>query len=120
MFIFLTMTFLFFFFQAEDGIRDLIVTGVQTCALPIFDGQKTIAKIKNGDFAPSDTHGTSFAQRDILHFRNTHPLFVAAHACTFSSGSIWTNCVGWRGVSPSSQASCDSRLDLRYLSRKPC
>src|SRR5206468_10067424 len=26
----------FFFFQAEDGIRDLIVTGVQTCALPIF------------------------------------------------------------------------------------
>ena len=27
----------FFFFQAEDGIRDLIVTGVQTCALPIFD-----------------------------------------------------------------------------------
>src|SRR2546428_2793234 len=27
--------FIFFFFQAEDGIRDLIVTGVQTCALPI-------------------------------------------------------------------------------------
>src|SRR2546421_6179786 len=28
----------FFFFQAEDGIRDLIVTGVQTCALPICRG----------------------------------------------------------------------------------
>src|SRR3989440_7028012 len=28
----------FFFFQAEDGIRDLIVTGVQTCALPISPG----------------------------------------------------------------------------------
>src|SRR2546430_17608610 len=27
--------FFFFFFQAEDGIRDLTVTGVQTCALPI-------------------------------------------------------------------------------------
>src|SRR5205085_5563199 len=27
---------LLFFFQAEDGIRDLTVTGVQTCALPIF------------------------------------------------------------------------------------
>src|SRR5204862_2442909 len=26
----------FFFFQAEDGIRDLYVTGVQTCALPIY------------------------------------------------------------------------------------
>src|SRR2546421_9467077 len=29
----------FFFFQAEDGIRDLIVTGVQTCALPISDSR---------------------------------------------------------------------------------
>ena len=27
---------LFFFFQAEDGIRDIGVTGVQTCALPIL------------------------------------------------------------------------------------
>src|SRR5207245_7423852 len=27
---------LFFFFQAEDGIRDATVTGVQTCALPIY------------------------------------------------------------------------------------
>src|SRR2546427_13032820 len=30
--------FFFFFFQAEDGIRDLTVTGVQTCALPILGG----------------------------------------------------------------------------------
>src|SRR2546422_3669325 len=30
------MTF-FFFFQAEDGIRDVAVTGVQTCALPIWN-----------------------------------------------------------------------------------
>src|SRR3989454_1009351 len=29
-------TIIFFFFQAEDGIRDYKVTGVQTCALPIF------------------------------------------------------------------------------------
>src|SRR5476649_1899595 len=29
--------FFFFFFQAEDGIRDHCVTGVQTCALPIYD-----------------------------------------------------------------------------------
>src|SRR2546429_6266266 len=28
----------FFFFQAEDGIRDVAVTGVQTCALPISPG----------------------------------------------------------------------------------
>src|SRR5258706_4279358 len=30
------LDFLFFFFQAEDGIRDWSVTGVQTCALPIY------------------------------------------------------------------------------------
>src|SRR2546427_6313729 len=30
------MSLFFFFFQAEDGIRDLTVTGVQTCALPIW------------------------------------------------------------------------------------
>src|SRR5690348_17692899 len=32
-------SFFFFFFQAEDGIRDGRVTGVQTCALPIYHGQ---------------------------------------------------------------------------------
>src|SRR3712207_7778981 len=32
--------YLIFFFQAEDGIRDIGVTGVQTCALPIFIGEK--------------------------------------------------------------------------------
>src|SRR5258708_7768733 len=31
-----TILFFFFFFQAEDGIRDDLVTGVQTCALPIY------------------------------------------------------------------------------------
>src|SRR3712207_8138694 len=30
---------MFFFFQAEDGIRDIGVTGVQTCALPIFQSE---------------------------------------------------------------------------------
>src|SRR5437588_6529863 len=35
----LILTLFFFFFQAEDGIRDHCVTGVQTCALPIFHVQ---------------------------------------------------------------------------------
>src|SRR5256885_12859523 len=33
----LIISLIFFFFQAEDGIRDYKVTGVQTCALPISD-----------------------------------------------------------------------------------
>src|SRR5205809_1486500 len=32
----MSIVVIFFFFQAEDGIRDVAVTGVQTCALPIF------------------------------------------------------------------------------------
>src|SRR2546422_9030850 len=36
---------IFFFFQAEDGIRDVAVTGVQTCALPIlFHGETGISR----------------------------------------------------------------------------
>src|SRR5258708_19119543 len=35
-FVFSHCILFFFFFQAEDGIRDDLVTGVQTCALPIF------------------------------------------------------------------------------------
>src|SRR5690349_24677656 len=39
-----------FFFQAEDGIRDLYVTGVQTCALPIFlDARKPPAHLPIAD-----------------------------------------------------------------------
>src|SRR3712207_7648022 len=46
---------LFFFFQAEDGIRDIGVTGVQTCALPIYEGGLTgritpETKFEEGDF----------------------------------------------------------------------
>src|SRR5256886_7217788 len=36
-----------FFFQAEDGIRDLTVTGVQTCALPIFGASTAIFSVVN-------------------------------------------------------------------------
>src|SRR5206468_6064504 len=43
-----------FFFQAEDGIRDLIVTGVQTCALPI-SGRTVVAYDRLG-FGRSDPH----------------------------------------------------------------
>src|SRR5947208_9069341 len=34
--LYVVVVLLFFFFQAEDGIRDDLVTGVQTCALPIY------------------------------------------------------------------------------------
>src|SRR5437016_9064005 len=45
--------FFFFFFQAEDGIRDWSVTGVQTCALPIW----SMRKRGDGATAFDDTTG---------------------------------------------------------------
>src|SRR5438552_7309473 len=38
----------FFFFQAEDGIRDDLVTGVQTCALPIYREDSLIGRVFAG------------------------------------------------------------------------
>ena len=38
----LLRSFKFFFFQAEDGIRDIGVTGVQTCALPIYSEENSV------------------------------------------------------------------------------
>src|SRR5690606_40849974 len=54
----------FFFFQAEDGIRDFHVTGVQTCALPILLGAHEIGYIKwdqNRDLLESATRATGRA-----------------------------------------------------------
>src|SRR5436190_15551454 len=48
--------FAFFFFQAEDGIRDHCVTGVQTCALPIYFGpvaQQLVQGATNWTVAPA-------------------------------------------------------------------
>src|SRR5690606_39974141 len=42
-----------FFFQAEDGIRDFQVTGVQTCALPIFAGASVIVRNESTGFTRS-------------------------------------------------------------------
>src|SRR3712207_8077043 len=47
-----------FFFQAEDGIRDIGVTGVQTCALPIFEVK----------FSALD--GVSASQNEALQLQN--------------------------------------------------
>src|SRR5687767_4708730 len=45
----------FFFFQAEDGIRDKLVTGVQTCALPIYahhPGHRLCNEVEAGAVSP--------------------------------------------------------------------
>src|SRR5207245_6745834 len=54
----------FFFFQAEDGIRDATVTGVQTCALPIF--RDRLALIRDVGLTTGDTLAFSKAVRTHL------------------------------------------------------
>src|SRR6476660_4741657 len=52
-----------FFFQAEDGIRDDLVTGVQTCALPIsFDCDNAATHRKENAFKARAVEALSFAQ----------------------------------------------------------
>src|SRR5689334_24772812 len=47
-----------FFFQAEDGIRDGTVTGVQTCALPISPGTSAFAcRLSPAPWTPSPSRG---------------------------------------------------------------
>src|SRR5687768_18043015 len=45
----------FFFFQAEDGIRDVAVTGVQTCALPICPARVTATGLSGTSVAAAAT-----------------------------------------------------------------
>src|SRR5258707_5998795 len=51
-----TLRLFFFFFQAEDGIRDIGVTGVQTCALPIYSPD---SRRKVTDNAPPPAMGAA-------------------------------------------------------------
>src|SRR2546430_13492271 len=51
----------FFFFQAEDGIRDLTVTGVQTCALPILRNLRAAGIIRPEAALVHPTHTPTVA-----------------------------------------------------------
>src|SRR5256886_5528839 len=59
------MSLIFFFFQAEDGIRDLTVTGVQTCALPISILENNIVQTA-GSAGESIAFGTGVTMPAIL------------------------------------------------------
>src|SRR5205823_9349143 len=66
-----TLGDLFFFFQAEDGIRDKLVTGVQTCALPISHGARQahgdVAAPRHADI-PERVPGTARGRLRVLPF----------------------------------------------------
>src|SRR5204862_4142182 len=88
----------FFFFQAVDGIRDLYVTGVQTCALPIFE-----------EAGAEDSHACSQrperASVRILGARLFEPVAFEAHEIPRSEERR----VGQEGGSLGSWYSCENR-----------
>src|SRR6266536_92564 len=58
----------FFFFQAEDGIRDPLVTGVQTCALPICSLVRAVCRPDVASLCAC-AHGPGAKRRAINHSR---------------------------------------------------
>src|SRR3712207_7158833 len=86
--------FFFFFFQAEDGIRDIGVTGVQTCALPIY--------------------GCTFRTRG-----SSYSASVVGARPPFSVATIWFS--GWARHSAASNASClffENRSEERRVGKE--
>src|SRR5215204_3871900 len=67
-----------FFFQAEDGIRDHCVTGVQTCALPILVGEEVKRSRRQNPSAEAMGHAPrSFSCRRLRHsLPGTNPSHV--------------------------------------------
>src|SRR5437868_9361762 len=72
----------FFFFQAEDGIRDRNVTGVQTCALPISELGESIIAAGRGLVAA----GLKPGDRVGIFLHNSWEFCVACHAITLAGG----------------------------------
>src|SRR2546425_10155802 len=83
----------FFFFQAEDGIRDKLVTGVQTCALPISLGTHAITLAANIE----ETNGVPAL--DLVFDNGGHDTHVAGIA----AGHNLFNVAGFDGVAPGAQ-----------------
>src|SRR5437588_5849300 len=69
--------FCFFFFQAEDGIRDHCVTGVQTCALPIYGEMTGTTWVEESGFLAgpvmiTNTHSVGVVRDAAIQWRVTH------------------------------------------------
>src|SRR5258708_8737247 len=75
----------FFFFQAEDGIRDDLVTGVQTCALPIwFEFIHIDISQANHDATHEDIVA---ATKEVVEYAKTTGALVESEPHYFGGGS---------------------------------
>src|SRR6266446_7717205 len=81
----------FFFFQAEDGIRDYKVTGVQTCALPIFPCRGGVPPLKGDKLTEIYAELADPGQWKIV---NEHHLVRTYKFPDFKSALAFVNRVG--------------------------
>src|SRR5438034_4537695 len=73
----------FFFFQAEDGIRDHCVTGVQTCALPISTGSRfrfSICLRRIPTATPSSSSGVPMSSALAISRSEEHTSELQSHS----------------------------------------
>src|SRR5256885_17023425 len=85
----------FFFFQAEDGIRDYKVTGVQTCALPIYLGGTPRST------SPVRVHIQAWPFAPLLEARDRRELAQRSGARSAEiSRAIWDGFPGWLPARP--------------------
>src|SRR2546429_4392827 len=76
----------FFFFQAEDGIRDVAVTGVQTCALPILSAA---IEDYSGDRQTSWRHRAAATWRGQTQRVGLCRIHIRMDLCVFCALSCW-------------------------------
>src|SRR5688572_2529444 len=80
---------MFFFFQAEDGIRDLTVTGVQTCALPIYGPEGYVFLV----YAKVEGQITAFVvDRSMKGFSTSGPIHKMGMRASSMSELIFEEC----------------------------
>src|SRR5687767_15766489 len=90
-----------FFFQAEDGIRDKLVTGVQTCALPISTGRVGQWRMRTGPFRPPGSSGTG-----------SPPLYGKPTDRKSKNGRSWNWADAGSATMEIGRASCRERVEI--------
>src|SRR5690606_39911668 len=97
---------LYFFFQAEDGIRDFHVTGVQTCALPIY---RTSGLRRRGGAGRGRASGALLSRRGDL------AVDFPGGAVPGRPGGRERAAGGTRGGAEIGRASCRERVQLSQV-----
>src|SRR5438046_3225075 len=84
----------FFFFKAEDGIRDWSVTGVQTCALPISSGgsAEIFGLMPSKDREQAADATTDWAEKAPTLLKLTSGTTAAPRAIRFGSQQLLADC----------------------------